>query len=126
MEKLFEQISKTTDRELPTDLRLKIKRQLLVLKFRPYLLMFFALVIANLLFLSLHVHGQIIESEALSVLMVFVRDFEFSFDYLTNFFAGANEVLPMMEILLWAVNFSLVFYLVKVGHRYRRQLFNIY
>ncbi|MEI7451946.1 MAG: hypothetical protein WCK37_01935 [Candidatus Falkowbacteria bacterium] len=126
MDKLLEQLKNVPAEEIPTDLRLRIKKQLLVIKFRFYLLVTFFALSFVFVFLSLHVYGQIAETEALTVVKALISDFDFSLDYVFNLFSGLNEVLPIIEMALWFINLGLLMYAVKIARRYRRQLFNIY
>jgi hypothetical protein len=124
MNTLFEQIKNVPEAEMPADLRVGIKKQLLVIKFRFYLLVAFSGLALSFVFLSLHVYGQIVETDALIAVKALMGGFEFSFDYLSDLFDGLNELLPLMEIMFWVINLGLVFYAIKVARRYRHQLFN--
>ena len=124
MERLFKQIKIAPDLKPKFDLRKKIRNKIIIIKFQsPFLVIFFSLII-SLLFLSINSYLKIIESEAILVINVFISDFRFSFDYISNFAPGFQEVLPVKILVVWLVNFSLVMYLTKIFHYYRHELFN--
>lgn len=125
MEKIFEQIKNTSDLEPKRDLRKKIRNKILMIKFQYPILTIFSLLIANLLFLSVHSYFKILESEAIAVITAFVQDFELSYSYLFSFSSGLQEVLPIRMMTIWLVNFGLAAYLTKIIHYYRHELFNI-
>ena len=126
MDKLFEQIKNVPEADMPADLRMGIKKRLLVIKFRFYLLVAFSGLALSFIFLSLHVYTQIAETDALVAVKALISGFEFSLDYLSDLFEGLNELLPLVEIMFLAINLGLVFYAIKIARRYRRQLFNVY
>jgi len=126
MDKIFEQIKNVPEADMPVDLRSGIKKRLLVIKFRFYLLVAFSGLALSFVLLSLHVYAQIAETDALVAVKALISGFEFSLDYLSDLFEGLNELLPLVEIMFLAINLGLVFYAIKIARRYRRQLFNVY
>lgn len=126
MEKIFQQIKSVPDFELKHDLRKKIRNKLLVLKFQPYLLTVFSILIIDLFVIGFKVYFRMVESEALTVANVFIQDFELSSSYLFSFMSGLQEVLPSKMLIIWLLNFGLIAYMAKVIHYYRRELFNLY
>jgi len=125
MEKLFEKIKDTAD-EMPSfDLRKRIKHQLLVIKFRKYLFIIFPLLIINLFFLGITTYGRMLENESLTVIKVFLQDFDFDLDYTLSFIFSLKEILPLLEITIWTANLCLVIYLSKIMYNSRRELFKI-
>ena len=125
MERIFEQIKNTLDLEPKKDLRKNIRNRILVIKFRFPLFAIFSLLIANLVFLSVHSYLKMFENETISVITAFVRDFELSYSYLISFMSGLQEVLSLKLFTIWLINLSLVAYLSGVVRHYRRELFNI-
>ena len=104
-------------------MRRKIKSRLLVLKFRKYLFVLFPVLVVNLLFLGVTTYWHMLENETLTVIKVFVQDFDFDFDYIFSFLSGLKEILPLWELALWSINLYLVIYLGKVMYNSRRELF---
>jgi hypothetical protein len=125
MEELFRKIKDIPDSELNFDLRKKIKRQILILRFGNYLLILFPLLVINLLFLSARIYLRMLDDESLTVIKVFMQDFELSFDYLGGFFSGLIEIFPRMEIMFWLANLSLVAYLAQIIMYNKQELFKI-
>jgi hypothetical protein len=123
MEELFQKIKYTRDQTPSKNLRKKIMRKLLVLKFRNYLLVAFPLLVASLLSLSFHTYSQMIENDIFSVVQAFAQGLDPSFDYLANLYSGMNEILPKTEISLLIINFGLVAYLAQIISSYRKELF---
>jgi len=126
MEEVFQKIKNTPDRELNRDLTKEIRSKIFILKFRTFLFSSFFLLVVILLFFSVQVYFRMLESEAPTVIKVFIQDLDFDADYLINFVSGLNEVLPKMEIIVLVINLSLLVCLTKITYHYRRQLFKAY
>ena len=92
---------------------------------RPFIYTISAAFLTNLLFLSNHIIQHLISSEAMSVINVFISDFEFSADYLGNSFLGLREVIPLTESGILMINLILVVYLITVFKKYRTELLTI-
>ena len=125
METLFQRIKDLPDQELEIDLRSKIKRRIFILKFKKYIFLSLALLLSNFLFLSFRIYLKTSESEALTIIKVFLQDFEMSFDYLGSFLSSLVEILPQTHIMIWTLNLILLIASSKIVYSHRRDVFKI-
>ena len=126
MENIFQKIKDIPDREPSRSLIKEIRGKLFILKLKPFLLAFFLLLVVSSSFSAMQVYSRILENGILTVIKVFVQDFDLDFDYLFSFISGLNETLPRIEMIALVVNLGLVTCLAKIICHYRRQIFRVY
>jgi len=121
----FDTIKYLNEKEAPDSIKKRSLMRIRIIKMRPFIYTISAAFLTNLLFLSNHIIQHLISSEAMSVINVFISDFEFSADYLGNSFLGLREVIPLTESGILMINLILVVYLITVFKKYRTELLTI-
>lgn len=93
-----------------------IMEKVLFYKYRFPLLTAMALLSINLAYSTWKLFSQIIEMESVSIIRTMLEDFEFSFDYLSNFFEVISINIPVYPFLHFSANiflFGFAVYLFK-------------
>ena len=118
----FQTIKDLEDIDVPKKLAKKTLNKIFILKLRPYIYAFTAIMLANFVWLAIHIYSYLASSEALTVIKVMLGDFDLSSDYILNSLAGLREILPLYRLSMLALNFFLILCLSLIFQRYRHEL----
>ena len=121
----FETIKYLPEKEAPDSIKKRSLMRIRIIKLRPFIYTISVAFLTNLLLLGNHLFQHLVRSEAMTVINVFISDFEFSTDYIGNAFLGIKEVIPLTESGILMLNLILVIYLITVFKKYKTELLKI-
>jgi hypothetical protein len=121
----FETIKYLPEKEAPDSIKKRSLMRIRIIKLRPFIYTISVAFLINLLLLGNHIFQYLVRSEAMTVINVFISDFEFSADYIGNAFLGIKEVIPLTESGILMINLIMVIYLATLFKKYKTELLKI-
>jgi hypothetical protein len=122
MNDIFKTIKDLPEAVLPKKLAKKTFNKVLIIKLRPYIYAFTAIIFANFIWLAIYTYQYLMNNEVLTVMKVMFDDFDLSSDYILNSLAGLKEILPLYRLSLFTLNFIVIGYLATLFQHYRHEL----
>lgn len=122
MDNLFQKIKQIKDPAPPFDISKNVFRRIARYKLKLPLLIA-GLLFANFSMLCYQIGTRLLESGALAIVKVIIDDFEMSWDYIFESWAGLAEIMPAAEIWLLTVNLAAICLIAIFMHRnYKSQI----
>lgn len=122
MNNIFNTIKDLPEIALPRKLAKKTYNKLLIIKLRPYIYAFTAIVFTHFVWLTIYTYQYLMNNEVLTVIKVMFDDFDISSDYILNSLLGLKEVLPLHRLSFFTLNFIIIGYLATLFQHYRYEL----